>query len=148
MKNIFTRNLKNKGITLAVGVVVYLGLQILSMTLLNSVYTFEWMGRNLYCYTWVLALVLIVFDKTVMAYFVTFGTLIGTAVGEILGNYIRDWQMNHITPDMTEIDIMMIRSSHQGVFIWGIILLSSIAVGIIAEIIRGRRGKLGKPAAA
>lgn len=133
--NIFTRNLKNKGIALAVCAVVYLGLQILSMTLLNSVYIFEWMSRNFYCYTWVLALAMIVFDKTVPAYFVTFGNLIGTVTGQILGDIIREVKLNNITPDMTELDISIIEYTHHGVTIWGIILFASIVLGIIAEII-------------
>lgn len=132
--NIFTRNLKNKGIVLAVCAVVYLGLQILSMTLLNSVYIFEWMSRNSYCYTWVLALAMIIFDKTVSAYFVTFGTLIGTVVGQVLGDILEDIAISKVTPDMDYSEIYL-KTAHQGVFIWGIILFASIVLGITAEII-------------
>lgn len=133
--NIFTRDLKNKAIALGVCGGVYLVLMLISATLLNSIYTFEWMSRNSYCYTWVLALAVIVFDKTVLAYFVTFGNLIGTVTGQILGDIIREVKLSNITHDMSEIDIMMIESSHEGVTIWGIILFASIVLGIIAEII-------------
>lgn len=133
--NIFKRNFKYNGIALAVCAVVYIALHILSMTLLNSIYVFEWMSRNYYCYTWVLALAMIVFNKTVLAYFVTFGNLIGTVVGQVLGDIIKKVKLNNITPDMTEFEISMIKWTHHGVFIWGIVLFASIALGIIAEII-------------
>lgn len=133
--NIFTRNLRNKAIAFAVCGVVYFVLILISATLLNSVYTFEWMLRNFYCYTWVLALAMIVFDKTVLAYFVTFGNLIGTVTGQILGDIIREVKLNNITPDMTELEISIIEYTHHGVTIWGIILFASIVLGIIAEII-------------
>lgn len=132
--NIFKRNLKTGGIALAVCAVVYVTLQILSMTLLNSIYVFEWMSRNYYCYTWVLALAMIVFNKTVLAYFVTFGNLIGAVVGQVLGDILEDIAMSKVTPDMDYSEIYL-STMHRGVFIWGIILFASIALGIIAEII-------------
>lgn len=131
--NIFTRNLRNKAIALAVCGGVYLVLMLLSATLLNSTYVFEWMSRNSYCYTWVLALAVIIFDKTVLAYFVTFGTLIGTVVGQVLGDILVDIAMSKVTPDMDYSEIYL-STIHQGVFIWGIILFASIGLGIIAEI--------------
>lgn len=145
-ENIFTRNLKNKAIALAVCGGVYLVLMLISATLLKSVYIFEWMSRNSYCYTWVLALAVIIFDKTVLAYFVTFGTLIGTVVGQVLGDILEDIAMSKVTPDMDYSEIYL-STMHQGVFIWGIILFASIGLGIIAEItIHFKKRK--KPAAA
>ncbi len=147
MKNVFTRNLKGKGVCLIVGAVVYLGLQILSATVLNSVYTFEWMSRNHYCYTWIAALVLIVFDKTILSYCVTFGTLIGTIIGELLGTYLRNIQMSGITPDMNGSE-RWYRELHQGVSIWAVTLLVFVAAGVIAEIVRSRRAAHKKALAA
>ena len=146
-ENIFTCDLKNKAIALGVCGGVYLVLMLISATLLNSVYIFEWMSRSSYCYTWVLALAVIMFDKTVLAYFVTFGNLIGTVVGQVLGDIIREVKLSNITPDMTELEIDMIGWTHDGVTIWGIILFASIVFGIIAEIIIPNK-KRKKPAAA
>ena len=138
--NIFTRDLKQKGIALTICAVVYIALQILSMTLLNSTYLFEWMSRNFYCYTWFIALAMIVFDKTVLAYFVTFGNLIGTVIGQVLGDILEKIAWSKVTPDMDEGEIYL-KTGHQGVFIWGIILFASIVFGITAEIIRGKKRK-------
>lgn len=133
-ENIFTRNWKNKKIALIVCGAVYFILMIVLAGLLKSVYLFEWMSRNSYCYTWVLALAMIIFDKTVLAYFVAFGTLIGTVVGQVLGDILEKIAWNKVTPNMDEGEIYL-KTGHQGVFIWGIILFASIVLGIIAEII-------------
>lgn len=144
--NIFTRNLKNKGIALGICGGVYLVLMLLSATLLNSTYMFGWMSENSHCYTWVLALAFIVFDKTVLAYFVTFGNLIGDVVGHVLGDILKSIAWSKVTPDMDDGTIYL-STAHQGVFIWGIILFVSIVLGIIAEIIIHNK-KRKNPAAA
>lgn len=140
MKNIFTRNIKGKAIALAVTVVVYLGLQLLSMTVLSKFYLFEWMSRRIYCCTWIPAVVLIAFDKTLISYFVTFGNLAGTIIGQLLGDIIEAHQKSLITPDMDNSEIYLM-TMHQGVFIWSIIFTASIAVGIVLNIIFGKRKK-------
>lgn len=117
-----------------VGVIVFLGLQILSMTLLKEVYTFGWMADHLYCYTWIAVIVLIAFDRIALSYCATFGNLIGTIIGEVLGNYLRDQRMSQITSDMRveEIDA---RSIHYGVLIWLITFVAFLLVGIVIDII-------------
>lgn len=134
MSNIFTRNIRNKIIAFAVCIVVYMGLQLLSSTALNNIYTFEWMARNNYCYTWVPVIVLIIFDKTLMAYFITGGNLVGAIIGELLGSYLRKQRMSGITSDMDSGEVML-RSYHHGVFIWAVTLLIFIAVGLVLSII-------------
>ena len=140
MKDILTRNIKGKLIALAVGVITYLSLQILSMTLLHDVYTFGWMADHLYCYTWIPVLLLIAFDKTLLSYFITFGTVAGTIVGELLGKFIKGQRMSQITPDM-KVEEIHERSLHYGVLIWLITIVAFIAVGIMLSIIHNRRKK-------
>jgi len=140
MDNIFTRNIKNKIITFAVCIGVYIALQLLSSTILNGIYTFEWMARNLYCYTWLPVIVLIVFNKTLMAYFITIGNLIGTIIGELLGSCLREQRMSGITSDMNGSEIAL-RSYHHGVSIWLITIIAFVVVGIIVNIILSKRSK-------
>lgn len=140
MKNILTRNIKGKLIALAIGVITYLGLQILSMTLLNRVYTFGWMADHLYCYTWIPALLLIVFDKTFLSYFVTFGSLAGTVIGEFVGSSIREQRMSQITSDM-KVEEIHERSLHYGVLIWLVTIITFIAIGIMFSIFLNKRKK-------
>lgn len=140
MKDILTRNIKGKLIAFAVGVITYLSLQILSMTLLHDVYTFGWMADHLYCYTWIPALLLIAFDKTFLSYFVTFGTVVGTVIGEFLGGFITEQRMSQITPDM-KVEEIHERSLHYGVLIWLITIVAFIAVGIIFSIFHNKRKK-------
>lgn len=140
MNNIFTRNLKNKAITLIASAAVFGILYLLSMTLLNKVYLFEWTARNLYCYVWAIAAVLIVFDKLIVSYFVTFGNLIGILIGQFLGDFIRSQRMKLITPETTS-DVEYFLSYHYGAFIWAITILVCLAAGIVAQIISSRRKK-------
>lgn len=51
MNNILTRNIYGKLSTLVIGIIIYLGLQIFSMTLLREMYVFGWMADHLYCFT-------------------------------------------------------------------------------------------------
>lgn len=139
-ENIFTRNLKSKAIALGICGGLYLVLMLISATLLKSVYLFEWMSRNAYCYTWVLPLAVIMFDKTHLAYFVTFGNLIGTVIGELLGGVIRSIRMSGITPGMDGGEVYY-RSLHHGVLIWIAVMLASVIAGIIAEFVRGKHPK-------
>lgn len=140
MSNIFTRNPKKKIIAFIAAIIVYLGLQVLSMTTLSEVYTFKWLADHLYCYTWIAVLVLVALDRTPLSYYLTFGNLIGTIVGELLGSFIREQRMSKITSEMTVEEIHE-RSMHYGVLIWLITIIAFLVVGIIVNIILSKRRK-------
>lgn len=140
MNDIFTRNPGKKLTAFITAVIVYLGLQVLSMTALSEVYTFKWMADHLYCCTWISVIVLIAFDCASLSYYVTFGNLIGTIVGELLGGFIREQRMGKITPEMEAGEIHE-RSIHYGVLIWLITIIVFLAVGIIVNIILSKRGR-------
>lgn len=140
MKDFLTRNPRKKLISFVIALAVYVGLQILSMTLLKDVYMFEWMGRNLYCYIWVLSVLLIIFDRTLLSSFVTLGTLIGTILGHFLGSFILKITTSQITSDMDPGKIYNL-SCHKGVFIFVITFLVIFIVGVISEIILNIKAK-------
>ncbi|MBD5128526.1 MAG: hypothetical protein HDT43_01155 [Ruminococcaceae bacterium] len=140
MTNIFTRNLKNKAAALIIGVVVFGVLYLLSRTVLESVYLFEWTSRNLYCYVWVLAAALIVFDKLIVSYSVTLGNLLGVVIGQYLGDFIKAQRVKEITPETTP-DMVHELSMHYGAGIWAITVLACLAVGITVQIITNKRRK-------
>lgn len=140
MKDIFTRNPRKKLIAFITAVIVYLGLQVLSMTALSEVYTFKWMADHLYCYTWISVLVLIAFDCTSLSYYITFGNLVGTIIGELLGSFIREQRMSKITPEMN-VEEVHERSIHYGVLICLITIIAFLVVGIIINIILSKRRK-------
>lgn len=133
--SIITRNIKGKLIALAVGLVVFIGLHLLSVTALKGVYLFEWLAQERYCY-YILAvvIVLIFFDQTLVSYFVTFGTVFGAFVGQYLGDYLREQNMAKITPDMSN-EMVYHLSCHQGAFIFAGIVLGFAVVGIICKIV-------------
>lgn len=110
------------------------------MTLLYEVYTFGWMADHLYCCTWIVVIVLIAFDRTFLSYFVTFGNLAGTIVGEVLGRFIKEQRMSQITTDM-RVEEVALRSIHYGMLIWLIAFVAFLTVGIVIDIIRNKKAK-------
>lgn len=135
MEVIFKKNIRGRFVAFFVCIGVYILLQVLSSTLLNDIYIYEWMARNHYCYTWLPVIVLVVFNQTIMSYFITAGNLIGTIIGDLLGNYLREQRMNGITSDMDSGEVML-RSYHHGVFIWIIVLLVFTVIGLVLSIVR------------
>lgn len=139
---IFTRNIKANLIALAVGLVVFVGLQALSMTVLHDDYVFGWLGDNKYSYVWVLAAVMIVFDQTLISYFLTFGTILGACIGKFLGDYLEEKTLAKITPDMDLGQVsMIIDHAHKGVFIYWFTVFICLIVGIVLSVILGKRRK-------
>lgn len=144
MSNIITRNIKGKLIALAFGLVIFIGLQILSVTTLKDVYLFEWLARERYCYyIWAAVIVLIFFDQTLISYFVTFGTVCGAFIGQYLGDYLEAKNLAKITPDMSN-EMVYHLSYHYGAFIFAGIVLGFAVVGIICALcISARHRKRG-----
>lgn len=141
--NVFTRNIKAKLIALAVGLVVFVGLQVFSMTVMKDVYVFEWLGREKYGYVWVTALLLIIFDRTLVSYFVTLGAPLGAVIGQFLGDYLEEKSLAKITPDMDD-DIRhnLLEHSHHGVFTFYATVLICLVIGTaLSMILRKRRDR-------
>lgn len=139
MNNILTRNIYGKLSTLVIGIIIYLGLQIFSMTLLREMYVFGWMADHLYCFTWAAVIVLIVFDQTLLAKFVTFGTAAATIVGEALGGFITQRRMSGITDNMTIEEIELRRINYGVLPIWFITLAIIVTAGIVVSIIVNKK---------
>lgn len=139
MGNIITRNIKGKIIALAAALVVFIGLHALSVTAFKDVYLFEWLARARYCYVWAASVLLILFDQTLVSYFVTFGTLCGAFIGQYLGDYLEAKNLAKITPDMSN-EMKHHLSLHYGAFIFALVVLCSLIAGIICAI-RGKRSE-------
>lgn len=138
-----TCNLKGKLVAFGVCAAVYLGLYLISVTLLGKVYTFDYLAANLYYYNWIPVIVLIALNKTVVSYSITLGNLVGAIIGEVLGSGILNLRMNTLTPD-SSVEEVYFKSTHYGAFIWLITLLAFIVVGIISEIVRRKRAGVSR----
>lgn len=143
MKKIITTNLKGKFIALGICAAVYLGLYLISVTLLGKVYTFDYLAVNLYYYNWISVIVLIALNKTVISYFITLGNLAGAIIGEVLGSGILNLRMNTLTPD-SSVEEVYFKSTHYGAFIWLITLLAFVVIGIISEVVRRKRAGVSR----
>lgn len=145
-ENIFTRNPGGKIAALLVCAAMYGITYIICEEFLFNVYVFEWMAHNNYVYTWIFPLLMIILDKTPVAYFASAGNLIGMFVGQYLGDFIQLQRMKQITPGMEETNpgLYWSLNTHYGVFIWGITFLICIGIGIAVTVImnvkRKRRG--------
>lgn len=149
-ENIFTRNPGGKVAALLICAAAYGIAYIVCEEILRHVYVFEWMAHNNYVYTWIFPLIMIIFDKNIVAYCASFGNLGGMFIGQYLGDFICALRMKQITPGMEETNPGLYWSlrSHYGVFIWGFTLLICTGAGIVITIVRNRRGLNGLSTAA
>lgn len=139
--SIFKRNLKARLIALVVCVAAYVVMWSLSANALNDIYVFKWMARHSsYIFGAVIAVLLIFFDKSLIAYFSTFGTACGSVVGQYLGDHLRAKNVALITPDMSA-QQQHLMSEHNGVFImWGV-WFGFLVLGVILNVIIGFKKK-------
>lgn len=142
----FLRKLNDRRIAFFVCAAVYLVFGFISRTALKDVYTVEWAAHNLYGYTWVTVLAFLIFDNTLPAYFITFGSIAGAFIGEVLGNYILQRNISRIASDMSELEVSYILNTHQGWFIWSVTVFISFVVGVTLSIILSVRRKRVKKA--
>ncbi len=117
---------------------VYLVFGFVSRTALKDVYTVEWAAHNLYGYTWVTVLAFLIFDNPLPAYFITFGNVVGTVVGEFLGNFIVKQNLSHAAGNG---EIYFITNNHPGQLIWGVTIFIFIAVDVAISITFSTRKK-------
>lgn len=82
---------------------------------------------------------LIVFDQTLLAKFVTFGTAAATIVGEALGGFITQRRMSGITDNMTIEEIELRRINYGVLPIWFITLAIIVTAGIVVSIIVNKK---------
>ncbi len=138
--NVFTRNIKAKLIAFAVGLVVFVGLQVFSMTVMKDDYVFSWLGENKYSYVWVLAAVMIIFDQTLISYILMFGTILGACIGKFLGDFLEERTLAKITPDMDSGQVsMIIDHAHKGIFMYWYTVFGCLVIGIVLSIILRKR---------
>lgn len=104
----------------------------LSHTVL-TLYLFIWAAHNNYLYLWVIAVILAIFQKPSVAYSITAGNVAGVIIGQYLGDYIQAVRSAKITDTMSA-EMIHHLSNHHGALIWLIVILVSIAVGILLQI--------------
>ncbi|MCH5196114.1 MAG: hypothetical protein J1F28_05340 [Oscillospiraceae bacterium] len=137
MKKFFTKNLKNKLITLAICAALYLALILISeFTWLGHTYLFHWTIIKMYGFSWVIAAVFIFFNGLPAALAISVGNFVGTFLGHYLGTYLDRQAYAQITPDMDEYRKMYILYETNYPFeIWFLTVLGSLLLGIILTII-------------
>lgn len=128
---------KTKIIDLAICVAAYIVMHVLSSSVLGDVYIFEWMSRNRsFFFGAVIAIIPILFNKPLIAYFATLGTFFGGVSGQLIGDYIREKNLALITSDMS-VEQQHFLSYHRGFNILGGVWFGFLVLGVILSVIIG-----------
>lgn len=98
-----------------------------------TLYLFIWTAHNNYLYLWVICVILTIFRKPLVAYSITVGNVAGVIIGQYLGDYIQAVRSAKITDTMS-VEMIYYLENHYGAFIWLLVILVSIAVGILLQI--------------
>lgn len=96
-------------------------------------YLFIWTADNNYLYLWIIAILLVILKKPFAAYSITAGNIAGVIIGQYLGDYIYAVRSAKITDTMSA-EMIHHLSNHHGAFIWLLVVLLSIAAGILLQI--------------
>lgn len=107
---------------------VFLGLFLISRSLLKNIYLFEWTSRYLYCCIWIIVLVLCIRKKINMAWFITVGNVVGIVLGQLLGEVIKNFRMKEITVKTSAEEAYQL-SQHYGVPIWALTIFVTLVAG-------------------
>lgn len=143
-ENVFTRNPNGKIAALMICAVIFSVTYFLCNTLFPNTYVYEWMARNHYGYAWVFPLIMIIFDKNIIACCSFGGFLAGMGIGQKLGDFLKAEGLKKVTPDMDPGRIEYL-TDHKGVFICAAAGLIGTGIGIaITVILYIRRRRVNK----
>lgn len=127
----------------AIEAVILAVVALLSFTVLNTEYLFQWAAHNwkFYFVLGAIALLPVFFHKQFLSAFMTAGIVIGIFAGNYLGGLINRYNESKIVEGMKAEELYKLRH-HPGFEIWmGIILLSIVSGFIIQAIVKKRRRK-------
>lgn len=109
---------------------IFIGIYIISRLFLKELYWFNWTSHSKYLYIWVVALILIHFEKYIISYSITFGNIGGIFLGQFVGDAIKAKNMLKIEPGM-DVEQIYHLQHHPGFEIWACSILACLAIGTI-----------------
>lgn len=121
----------------------FLVLYVASRTALSDVYLFEWTSRYWYFGIWLMAILLIIVKKQVIAVALTLGNLVGVVAGQVVGDLMLSAAIQKITPDMNAGQAAQLHL-HHGVEIWLVTILIFCLTGLLLQLIYQKRAKEAK----
>lgn len=116
-------------------IAIFLILYLVSKIYLRNLYLFEWTQRHCYLGIWIIAIGLILLNKTLISAFISVGNVVGIFLGQYMGDWIRKITMSQITAGMEPETVYQLQH-HPGVEIW----LLTIAFFCL-ELLQRWRGK-------
>ncbi len=109
----------------------FLMIYLLSKTIFNNYYLFEWTASHLYLYTWLIAIVLILSKKYSYALMLSLANFFAVFIGQFVGDYLKQLNMAKITTT-NDAETIAHLSNHHGFEIYlSLILITMIGFFII-----------------
>ena len=136
------KTMKKRAAYLAITTAAFGLLFVVSSLWLRDLYLFGWMAHNwkVPLFLWIIVLSLILMKQIIPAVLITIGHIVGTVLGQWIGDELLERSQALITPDMTPGQIHHL-DTHYGFAIWVIIFAAFLIAGIIAEAVHRKKAQ-------
>ena len=132
----YIKKIKNAKIStiVFVEIIIMVLFYLASSTIFNKLYLFEWFSHNytFYLVLCFISLVPIILNKNIVSLFLTSGLIVGTFIGQFLGDILLVLTTNKINSS-TSVEQVQYLSSHRGFYIWIIVTIISFVMGIFLD---------------
>ena len=134
--------MNRKSIYIIITTVSFCALYAVSKLWLHNLYLYEWMTHNwaVPLFIWVLVQILILMKRIIPAVLIAVGHIVGTVLGQWIGDELLKRNQALISPDMSSGQIHHL-DTHYGFAIWVIILAAFLIAGIIAEAVHRKKAR-------
>lgn len=110
----------------------FLTMYLISTFLLNDLYLFKWLADRWYLCLWAVVLLLAYKHKHLISISLTVGSVLGIPLGQFLGDFLRNRNIQSITALMSQEDQAKMYL-HHGVAIWSATVILAAILGILLD---------------
>jgi hypothetical protein len=125
---------KGRLILLSIELLLFVILYIVTRLWLSEVYLFEWAGRRLFLFVWVLTAMLVLAGRKIASVILTASSIAGLFFWQFVGDAMRNYNISTITADM-DAGLQAELRSHKGAYYWMMTLVAAVVIGVALEII-------------
>jgi hypothetical protein len=128
------KKLKPRLIMVAVELLLFAVLYIVTKLWLSDVYLFEWAGRRLFLYVWVVTAIFALTGRKIASIILTVSSIAGLFLWQFVGDAMRAHNISAITADM-DAGLQAELRSHKGAYYWMMTLVVAAVAGVAVEVI-------------
>lgn len=129
------QTLKTRFLYSIITIIVFLSLYLISKLFFSKSYLLEWTARHMYMGIWIIAIILLLFNKIKIGFSITIGNILGILIGQFLGDWIRHKNMLKTTTN-TKPEIAYRLQHHLGVEIWILTLFLVVTICMLFDFIK------------